>query len=75
MLQMIGSVLGIAFGTALAAYGEMNNSVVGLLIMFASEAFESARLVMTQLLLQGLRMSPLEGLMWMVSHCSGAVAC
>lgn len=64
---MIGSVLGIAFGTALAAYGEVHNSVVGVTIMFVSEACEAIRLVMTQLLLQGLKMGPFEGVMWLVS--------
>jgi hypothetical protein len=63
---MIGSVLGIALGTALAAYGEVHNSMLGVAIMFFSEAAEAIRLVMTQLLLQGLRMGPFEGVMWMV---------
>jgi hypothetical protein len=70
LLQMIGSVLGIALGTALAAYGEVHNSVVGVAIMFFSEAAEAIRLVMTQLLLQGLRMGPFEGVMWMVRGSS-----
>jgi hypothetical protein len=70
LLQMVGSVLGIAAGTALAAYGETNNNVVGVIIMFASEAFESIRLVMTQLLLTGLKMGPFEGVMWLVRDCS-----
>lgn len=63
---MIGSVLGIALGTALAAYGEVHNSVVGITIMLVSEACEAIRLVMTQLLLQGLKMGPFEGVMWLV---------
>jgi hypothetical protein len=45
---MIISVLLIAFGTAVAAYGEVALSVVGLLLMFSSETFEAIRLVMTQ---------------------------
>lgn len=68
VLQMVLSVLGIAGGTALAAYGEVHNSLLGLLIMFASEALEAIRLVMTQLLLTGHKMGPFEGLMWMVSE-------
>jgi hypothetical protein len=72
---MIGSVLGIALGTALAAYGEVHNSVLGVVIMFCSEAFEAIRLVMTQLLLQGLRMGPFEGVMWMVSSSLGRSGC
>lgn len=67
--QMVLSVLGIAGGTALAAYGEVHNSVLGLVIMFASEVLEATRLVMTQLLLTGHKMGPFEGLMWMVRAC------
>jgi hypothetical protein len=63
---MIASVLFIAAGTALAAYGEVHNSVIGLVIMLTSEALEAIRLVMTQLLLTGHRMGPFEGLMWLV---------
>lgn len=77
-VQMVGSVCGIAVGTALAAYGEVHNSAVGVIIMLASEAFEAIRLVMTQLLLTGLRMGPFEGVMWLVStqwHWFAAVAC
>eukprot|EP00878_Enallax_costatus_P024815 GHUV01026506.1.p1 GENE.GHUV01026506.1~~GHUV01026506.1.p1 ORF type:complete len:292 (+),score=48.83 GHUV01026506.1:214-1089(+) len=67
--KMVGSVLGIALGTALAAYGEVHNSVVGVVIMFVSEACEAIRLVMTQLLLQGLKMGPFEGVMWLAPAC------
>lgn len=67
--KMVLSVLGIAGGTALAAYGEVHNSLLGLLIMFASEALEAIRLVMTQLLLTGHKMGPFEGLMWMAPAC------
>lgn len=67
--KMIGSVLGIAAGTALAAYGEVHNSLLGVAIMMFSEAAEAVRLVMTQLLLQGLRMGPFEGVMWMAPAC------
>lgn len=83
---MVGSVLAIAGGTALAAYGEVHNSVVGVFIMLLSEVCEAVRLVMTQMLLQGLHMGPFEGVMWMVrrqepcardvpSDACGAVLC
>jgi hypothetical protein len=46
--SMILSVLLTAGGVALAAYGEVNLSVVGLIFMFSSETGEAIRLVMTQ---------------------------
>jgi hypothetical protein len=48
-------------GTALAAYGEIAFSPVGVAIMFVSAVSESLRLVMTQYLLVGLKMGPIEG--------------
>ena len=42
----------------LASSQELNLSVLGLIIMFLSEGFESARLVMTQILLVGLKFHP-----------------
>eukprot|EP00775_Hariotina_reticulata_P004590 gene4590-4844_t len=65
--RMIMSVIGIALGTGLSAYGEVNINLPGLLLMFGSETFEAVRLVMTQLLLTGQRMATMEGLMWLVS--------
>ena len=58
---MVASVVVIAAGTVIAAFGEANGSGVGLLLMFISEATEAARLVMTQFLLTGLKMGPFEG--------------
>jgi hypothetical protein len=37
-----------AGGVALAAYGEVNLSIIGLIFMFSSETGEAIRLVMTQ---------------------------
>eukprot|EP00983_Pelagomonas_calceolata_P021663 678436-Pelagomonas_calceolata.AAC.4 len=37
-----------AGGTAMAAYGELNLSILGLIYMFTSETGEAIRLVMTQ---------------------------
>jgi drug/metabolite transporter (DMT)-like permease len=56
--RLIVSVSVIAGGTALASIGEVNFSTVGILIMFASEATEAIRLVMTQSLLTGLQFHP-----------------
>lgn len=58
--RLVASVSFIALGTALASAGEVNLNVAGVVIMMLSECFESIRLVMTQLLLTGLRFHPSE---------------
>ena len=58
--RLIIAVVLIALGTAIASYGEINMSVLGLIIMLASETFEAIRLVMTQILLVGLKFHPSE---------------
>lgn len=56
--RLVSSVVMIAIGTAAASYGEINLSYMGLLIMLTSECCEAVRLVMTQMLLTGLRLHP-----------------
>lgn len=58
--RLITAVVMIAVGTAIASYGEVNLSVIGVVFMFMSESFESTRLVMTQILLVGLKFHPSE---------------
>ncbi len=58
--RLIVAVLLIALGTAMASYGEVNMNWLGLTFMFASETFEAIRLVMTQMLLVGLKFHPSE---------------
>ena len=56
--RLISAVVLIAVGTAIASYGEINLSIIGVIFMFMSESFESTRLVMTQILLVGLKFHP-----------------
>ena len=67
---LIASVAAIAAGTAVASYGEVNLSLVGLACMFASECFEAGRLVLTQSLLAGANFHPVEGLMYLAPACT-----
>ena len=71
--DLVGAVAAIAGGTALASAGEVNLSYVGVACMAASEAFEAARLVLTQTLLgaNGPRsLGPVEGLLYLAPACS-----
>lgn len=68
-LQIILSVLGICAGTALASYGEINMSVLGVLIMFAAEVTEAVRLVLVQYLLKSLKFSIVES-QYFLAPCS-----
>lgn len=56
--RLISSVVLIACGTAIASYGEINLSIIGVVFMLFSESFEAIRLVMTQVLLVGLKFHP-----------------
>jgi len=67
--RLIWSVSVIAVGTSIASLGELNFSALGVLIMLSSETFEAVRLVMTQLLLTGLKFHPIEGLMYLAPAC------
>jgi hypothetical protein len=67
--SLIYSVLVICFGTALAVYGEVNLSPTGMVFMSTSEVAEAMRLVLTQYLLVGMQMHPMESLMYLAPAC------
>jgi hypothetical protein len=50
--DLVASVCIITAGTALAGYGEVNASIIGMIIQLVSESAEAGRLIMTQTLLQ-----------------------
>lgn len=68
--RLVASVTLISLGVAMASYGEMNMSLVGLATMLSSVVAEAVRLVMTQHLLQDQTMHPFEGLVYIGAACS-----
>ncbi|WRT67032.1 uncharacterized protein IL334_003998 [Kwoniella shivajii] len=79
-LQVLSSrlvliVILISTGCALAAYGEVHFQMFGFLCQVSAVAFESSRLVMIQILLQGLKMDPLCSLHYYAPVCSIINAC
>ena len=72
--RLIAAVVLIALGTAMASYGEVNMSILGLTFMFASETFEAIRLVMTQILLVGLKFHPSKASLLAPPSCRGVIS-
>ncbi|XAO24084.1 hypothetical protein I312_102874 [Cryptococcus bacillisporus CA1280] len=68
--RLILIVLLISTGCALAAYGEIYFEMFGFLCQISAVAFESSRLVMIQILLQGLKMDPLVSLYYYAPVCA-----
>ncbi|CEQ39642.1 SPOSA6832_01203 [Sporobolomyces salmonicolor] len=50
----------ISFGVALASYGELEFELIGFLVQALAIGIESCRLVLVQMLLQGMNMDPLS---------------
>ena len=60
----------ISAGVSLASYGELQFQLFGFVCQVAAVGFESARLVMIQILLQGLKMDPLISLYYFAPVCA-----
>uniref|UniRef100_A0A061SM30 Drug metabolite transporter superfamily n=1 Tax=Tetraselmis sp. GSL018 TaxID=582737 RepID=A0A061SM30_9CHLO len=59
-VPLVSSVVLISIGVIVSSYGEVNFSWIGLAAMLGSEGAEAMRLVITQLLLVGLKFHPSE---------------
>ncbi|GAA5960767.1 hypothetical protein JCM21900_006864 [Sporobolomyces salmonicolor] len=59
----------ISFGVALASYGELDFQLIGFLVQALAIGIESCRLVLVQMLLQGMNMDPLSSLYYMAPVC------
>eukprot|EP00510_Aplanochytrium_minuta_P009152 CAMPEP_0184061414 /NCGR_PEP_ID=MMETSP0956-20121227/11481_1 /TAXON_ID=627963 /ORGANISM="Aplanochytrium sp, Strain PBS07" /LENGTH=343 /DNA_ID=CAMNT_0026357871 /DNA_START=115 /DNA_END=1146 /DNA_ORIENTATION=- len=68
--SILGSVLVICLGTAVAGSGEMNFSLVGVLCMITAQVCEALRLVFTQIMLQNLKFNVLETLYYVTPACA-----
>lgn len=77
--QMSGTltaiVCAISFGVATASYGEVEFAMEGFICQILAIGFESSRLVMIQVLLQGLKMDPLVSLYYFAPVCAAINAC
>mmetsp|Transcript_23962 Transcript_23962/g.74959 ORF Transcript_23962/g.74959 Transcript_23962/m.74959 type:complete len:212 (+) Transcript_23962:242-877(+) len=61
----------IAFGVAVAAYGELNFVVIGVCQQLSALVFEATRLMMVQVLInaRGLNMNPIQSLYYVSPAC------
>ncbi|KLT43351.1 triose phosphate/3-phosphoglycerate/phosphate translocator [Cutaneotrichosporon oleaginosum] len=73
--KLLAIVVLISVGCALSAYGELHFELLGFLFQTSAVVFESSRLVMIQVLLQGLKMDPLVSLHYYAPVCSIINAC
>ncbi|CAD6572192.1 MAG: hypothetical protein TREMPRED_000471 [Tremellales sp. Tagirdzhanova-0007] len=76
MNQRLASIVVlISVGCALAAYGELQFETFGFICQTSAVLFESSRLVMIQILLQGFKMDPLCSLHYYAPVCAIINAC
>ncbi|KAM0753176.1 TPT-domain-containing protein [Meredithblackwellia eburnea MCA 4105] len=67
--KLFGIVCLISVGVAIASYGEVEFHLVGFLVQALAIAIESTRLVLIQILLQGMGMNPLTSLYYFAPVC------
>ncbi|KAK3240623.1 hypothetical protein CYMTET_49546, partial [Cymbomonas tetramitiformis] len=60
-LSLVSSVLVIAIGTMIAAFGEISFSIIGTLLMIMSELMEAIKLAATQHLVGDKKLTSLQG--------------
>jgi hypothetical protein len=70
--EIVASVGLICVGTAISSYGEVNMNWIGFGFMVMAALSESTRLVLSQLLLQNLKFSAIEGQYFLIP---GAAVC
>lgn len=69
-MPLVGIVSAISFGVSIASYNELNFVLKGFVAQVLGILFESSRLVMIQILLQGLKMDPLVSLYYFAPVCA-----
>jgi len=72
-LRLTGALLLLVSGTALASFGELAFSWLGVTIMLLSEVADALRLVTTQLLLSSSPWHPIEALMYLAPACAACL--
>lgn len=72
-LRLTGALLLLVSGTALASFGELAFSWLGVTVMLLSEVADALRLVTTQLLLSSSPWHPIEALMYLAPACAACL--
>jgi len=67
--KLLAIVLIISVGVAIASYGEVEFELIGFLVQALAIAIESCRLILIQILLQGMGMNPLTSLYYFAPVC------
>eukprot|EP00521_Asterionellopsis_glacialis_P011892 CAMPEP_0195294946 /NCGR_PEP_ID=MMETSP0707-20130614/16257_1 /TAXON_ID=33640 /ORGANISM="Asterionellopsis glacialis, Strain CCMP134" /LENGTH=377 /DNA_ID=CAMNT_0040356045 /DNA_START=103 /DNA_END=1236 /DNA_ORIENTATION=+ len=71
--QVVMCVLSICIGTAIAGYGELNFSLMGVSCMIIAQMFEALKLIFTQIVLQKNKFSLVETLYYITPTSAACV--